>query len=144
MKGPWRRDRYNVEFFSSCVMSVCGLLNLQIDNGEPVRKNLSTLRPKVANVRHAKKVSKQKQVQEVAGEESSEGEMADSSEEDTEDHSFHEIERIVSSRWGTRDKVKVKYYRVKFLGEHGNKDCTADNVTKDALDEFYNKYPKAV
>ena len=80
----------------------------------------------------------------MAGEESSEGEMADSSEEDTEDHSFHEIERIVSSRWGTRDKVKVKYYRVTFLGEHGNKDCTADNVTKDALDEFYNKYPKAV
>ena len=31
MKGPRRRDRYNVEFFSSCVMSVCGLLNLQID-----------------------------------------------------------------------------------------------------------------
>ena len=56
LKGPWRRDRHNLDLFSTCAMSVCGLLNLQIDNGEPVWKGISGLMPRIANPRHNNKV----------------------------------------------------------------------------------------
>jgi hypothetical protein len=46
MRG-WDCDRHNLDFFTQCLGSVCGLINLELRE-HPVRKERSTLLPRVA------------------------------------------------------------------------------------------------
>jgi hypothetical protein len=75
--GTWRHDRHDLHFFGQLVTIGCGLLNLEIKHGHPIRKNLLTLLPRIANPRHAKKIAK---VEELAAMEESSDEE-DKSEE---------------------------------------------------------------
>ena len=48
--------------------------------------------------------------------------------EEEEEHAFHEIDHIKSSRWGTKAGKKVVYYLVKFLDGTPN-ICSALRTT---------------
>ena len=138
--GEWTHDRHDLAFFSDCVMSVCGLVNLEIKHGHPIRKNICTLLPRVQEQRRKARESKKEKDREAkAGAEESEEESEEHSEEEPEEE-FHEVDKIVSHRKGKALGKDVIFYRVKFL-DGDVRDCTADYVTEEALDEYLKHHP---
>lgn len=137
--GKWTHDWHNLSFFQDCVTIVCALLNLEVENGFPLRKNLRTLRPTLARSRHERKRRKleegrsRQEREETEGEESSEEE---SSEKESEEEEYHEIDKIVSHRKGMAKGQPVIFYRVKFL-DKSVRDCTEDFITEEAMVDYH-------
>mgnify|MGYP000941995561 FL=1 len=135
--GEWLHDRHDLDFMSDLVMVVCALLNLEVTHGHPIRKDLHTLLPRVANQRHKEKQRKKAEGKHLtAVEEQSSGVEEMDTSEDEEEEEFHEVDRILSHRKGMAQKKPVIFYLVRFL-DGVKMECTADNITSEALDEYH-------
>jgi hypothetical protein len=133
--GTWLHDRRDLGFFGQLVTIACGLLNLEIMHGHPLRVNLQTLLPRVANPRHAKKLKKVEEKLAATEESSSEEEESEEGVEDEDVGQYHEIDRIKSHRKGRAKGKDVIFYRVKFL-DGPDRECTEDFITAEALVEY--------
>jgi hypothetical protein len=141
----WDLDRHDFDFFTHCMGSVCGLLNLEIDNGYPIRKNLRTLKPSVAvprlraarKRRRALREEKERnkkakpdngEVEEVGKDGDAEGDE----EEPLETEEWQEIDHIVRSR---KDKDYGLMYLVQWL--NGTRHwLTPEHITEEAVHDF--------
>jgi hypothetical protein len=132
IQGPWRHDRHDLELLTKVMRIVCALLNLEIEHGHPVRRDLSSLQPRIANPRHEKKRAKQlayvSPLEENKEEEESEEDVAP----EEEDEPMHEVADITSHRVGLQKGKPVVFYRVKFL-DGDVRECTADFISPEAL-----------
>jgi hypothetical protein len=125
----WNLDRHDLPFFTQYLASVCGLLNLQIAGGQPIRADLRTLLPRVARVHHdakvrkrreeaeerkkaeAKGIKRRKKTAEIEVEsepESESGSSVPGSDDESSEAPSQDIEKIVRHRGRT--------YRVRWLG----------------------------
>lgn len=59
LHGPWRYSCKDLDFFTHCLGIVCALVNLSVKK-HPIRKDLSTLKPRVALAKRAKKKARAK------------------------------------------------------------------------------------
>jgi hypothetical protein len=144
--GIWQHDRHNLDFLSNLLAIACALLNMEIDNGHPIRANLSTLQPRIANPRHerkrkAKELAAEEEELEGSEEESEEEKEEEVEEEEKKEEEFHEIECILSHRNGKARGKAVIFYRVKFLGG-GVLEVIEQFITEEALAEYKAKCHK--
>jgi hypothetical protein len=137
--GKWQHDRHDFDFYTDCITCVCGLVNLEVLHGHPVRVNLQTLLPRVQSMRRE---ARQKARDKVRNTEQKDMDDAESEQEDTNgdlaeesEEEFAPVDLILSHRKGKALGKSVVFYRVKFM-DGVQKDCTAENITQEALNEY--------
>jgi hypothetical protein len=152
----WDLDRHDLEFFTSCLGSVCGLLNLEIAHGHPIRVNLRTLRTGVSlpRLRASRKRKREEHEAESVEEEdegedegdgdegedeAGEGDVADEGDEVTGgEQEWHQIEGIVGRRM---DRDYGLMYLVKYI-DGSRIWVTPEHITPDAVQAYDNSHPR--
>jgi hypothetical protein len=152
----WNLDRHDLAFFTQCLGSVCGLLNLEIAGGKPIRANLRTLLPREARIHHdakkrkremeeakAKKAEggkrrKKSSAVQAESDEESESEPSESKSEPSEsEEEYHEIEKIVDHRGkGSKRTYRVRWLAPKYNHPSHDRWMPADRITSEALDDY--------
>ena len=139
--GVYRYDRHDLAFFTACLTSVCGLLNLQITHGAPIWKDLTGLRPGVAMKRQARKRRKKQEEKEEVQEDEEE-EVEEEEDDEEEEEEYFEIDRI-TGHYDSSDHGRM--YRVRYKGCHHSKDLwlTPELITGDAVEHYLAQLAKS-
>jgi hypothetical protein len=129
--GTCRVDRHDLQFYTWIMSIACGLLNLEIEHGHPIRKQLARLKPRVAN-----QVRERKRKRSLSPSDS-EGQASAESEESEE---WREIDKILRHSRGKHNTQDVIWYEVRFLGGK-KRTCLAEFISQESLDHYHKHRP---